>query len=75
MVRSERQEMMRLSTETRLWLLKIGSVAAVLGSLCAAVGNILHPVTPRDDPRGVAQVIAESDAWTLISTQCTRLYG
>jgi predicted transporter len=66
MVRSERQEMMRLSTETRLWLLKIGSVAAVLGSLCAAVGNVLHPVTPRDDPRGVAQVIADSAAWTLI---------
>ena len=66
MVRSERQEMMRLSTETRLWLLKIGSVAAVLGSLCAAVGNVLHPVTPRDDPRGVAQVIADSDAWTII---------
>jgi hypothetical protein len=30
------------------------------------VGNILHPVTPRDDPAGVARVIAESDAWTLI---------
>jgi type II secretory pathway pseudopilin PulG len=41
-------------------------VAAVLGSLCAAIGNVLHPVTPRDDPRGVAQVIADSDAWTLI---------
>jgi hypothetical protein len=32
----------------------------------AAVANILHPVTPRDDPLGVARVIAESDAWTLI---------
>lgn len=29
-------------------------------------GNLLHPVTPRDDPVGVARVIAESDAWTLI---------
>jgi Domain of unknown function (DUF4386) len=66
MVRFEGQEMMRLSTETRLWLLKIGSVAAVLGSLCAAVGNVVHPVTPRDDPQGVAQVIADSAAWTLI---------
>jgi Domain of unknown function (DUF4386) len=30
------------------------------------VGNVLHPVTPRDDPAGVAQVIAESGVWTLI---------
>ena len=42
--------MMRLSTETRLWLLKIGSAAAVLGLLCAAVGNVLHPVTPLTIP-------------------------
>ena len=40
-------------------------MAAVLGSLCAAVGNVLHPVTPRDDPQGVAGVIAESATWTL----------
>jgi hypothetical protein len=40
-------------------------MAAVLGSLCAAVGNVLHPVTPRDDPQGVARVIAESATWTL----------
>lgn len=31
-----------------------------------SVGNVLHPVTPRDDPAGVAQVIAESELWTLI---------
>jgi hypothetical protein len=48
------------------WRSRIGSVCAVLGALGAAIGNILHPVTPRDDPVGVARVIAESDAWTLI---------
>ena len=48
------------------WLLRIGSVAGIVGALLAAVGNILHPVTPRDDPEGVARVIADSDAWTLI---------
>ena len=48
------------------WLFRIGSVAAIGGALLAAVGNILHPVTPRDDPEGVARVIADSDAWTLI---------
>jgi hypothetical protein len=48
------------------WLLRIGSGAAVLGAVAAGVGNLLHPVTPRDDPSGVARVIAESDAWTPI---------
>src|SRR4029453_3385220 len=54
------------SQSTTFWLLRIGSIAGIVGALCAAVGNILHPVTPRDDPPGVARVIAESDAWTLI---------
>jgi hypothetical protein len=48
------------------WLLRIGSVAAIVGAVLAAAGNILHPVTPRDDPEGVARVIADSGAWTLI---------
>jgi hypothetical protein len=55
-----------MSNETRYWLSRIGSVCAIAGALLAAVGNILHPVTPRDDPVGVARVIAESGAWTLI---------
>jgi hypothetical protein len=33
---------------------------AILGSLFAAVGNLLHPITPRDDPEGVTQVIAKA---------------
>jgi hypothetical protein len=53
-------------SERRYWLSRIGSVCAIVGALGAVVGNILHPVTPRDDPVGVARVIAESDAWTLI---------
>jgi hypothetical protein len=48
------------------WLSRIGSACAIIGALGAGVGNVLHPVTPRDDPVGVARVIAESDAWTLI---------
>ncbi len=48
------------------WIFRIGGGAAILGSLCAAVGNLLHPITPRDDPEGVAQVIAQSEVWTLI---------
>jgi hypothetical protein len=55
-----------MPTETRYWLSRVGSVCAIIGSVGAAVGNLLHPVTPRHDPVGVARVIAESDAWTLI---------
>jgi hypothetical protein len=47
-------------------LLRLGSGAAILGAVAAGVGNLLHPITPRDDPPGVARVIAESDAWTPI---------
>jgi hypothetical protein len=48
------------------WLMRIGSVAAVLGALLAGVGNLLHPATPRDDEVGVARVINHSEHWTLI---------
>ncbi len=48
------------------WLLRIGAVAAVLGAVLAGVGNLLHPVTPRDDQVGVARVIASSGSWTLV---------
>jgi hypothetical protein len=55
-----------MPTDTGYWLSRIGSGCAIIGSVGAAVGNVLHPVTPRDDPVGVARVIADSDAWTLI---------
>jgi hypothetical protein len=53
-------------TTYKHWIFRIGGIAAILGSLFAAVGNLLHPVTPRHDPEGVAQVIAQSEHWTLI---------
>jgi Domain of unknown function (DUF4386) len=46
--------------------LRIGGWAAIIGSILAGVGNLVHPVTPEDDPVGVAQVIADSDPWTPI---------
>jgi hypothetical protein len=55
-----------MPTKDNYWLLRIGSGAAVLGAVFAGVGNLLHPITPRDDPPGVARVIADSDQWTLI---------
>lgn len=48
------------------WLLRLGAVSAVLGALLAGVGNILHPVTPRDDPAGAARVVADSGQWTAV---------
>jgi hypothetical protein len=48
------------------WLLRMGSGGALLGAVLAGVGNLLHPITPRDDPPGVARIIAGSDSWTLI---------
>jgi hypothetical protein len=55
-----------MSAEDHAWLPRIGSGAAVLGAVCAGVGDLLHPITPREDPPGVARVIADSDLWTLI---------
>ena len=52
--------------EDNHWLLRMGSGAALLGAVLAGVGNLLHPITPRDDPPGVARVIADSDLWTPI---------
>jgi hypothetical protein len=52
--------------EERRWLVAVGAAGAIAGALLAGVGNLLHPVTPRDGDVGVAQVIAQSDAWTSI---------
>lgn len=53
-------------TNPKWWIFKLGGWAAILGSLFAGAGNLLHPITPRDDPEGVAQVIAQSEHWTLV---------
>lgn len=47
-------------------LLSIGGWAAIVGSLLGMVGNLIHPVTPLDDPEGVARVIADSEGWVPI---------
>ncbi len=44
-------------------LFRLGGASAVLGALLGMVGNLIHPVTPIDDPEGVAQVIADSEIW------------
>src|SRR5215216_5719284 len=45
---------------------RIGSVAGIIGSLLAMVGNLLHPATPIGDPEGVARTIADGERWVLV---------
>ena len=47
-------------------IFRIGSVAGIVGSLLAMVGNLLHPATPIGDPEGVARTIAQSENWVLV---------
>src|SRR6266498_5887582 len=44
---------------------RIGA-SAIVGAVLGMVGNLLHPVTPIDDPEGVARVIANSEIWVAI---------
>lgn len=50
----------------RRWVFRLGGWAAVVGSVLGGVGNLVHPVTPMDDPAGVARAIAGSDLWVPI---------
>ncbi len=52
--------------ETKSWVIRAGSVAGIVGSLLAMIGNLLHPATPNGDPQGVARTIAESAVWTPV---------
>jgi hypothetical protein len=47
------------------WVLRIGSVAGIVGALLGMVGNLIHPATPTDDPEGVARAIAGSQLWVV----------
>jgi hypothetical protein len=65
----EHEREMMTTNNTRLEegsIFRIGSVAGIVGSLLAMVGNLLHPATPSGDPHGVAQTIAQSESWVLI---------
>lgn len=54
----------KLSSEA--WGFRLGAAGAVVGSLLAMVGNLLHPATPVGRSEGVARAIAESAAWAPI---------
>ena len=45
---------------------RLGGGSAIIGAILGGVGNLVHPVTPQNDPVGVARVIADSDIWVPI---------
>jgi hypothetical protein len=47
-------------------ILRLGGIAAAVGAVLGLVGNLIHPVTPMDDPEGVARVIAASGGWVAV---------
>jgi hypothetical protein len=47
-------------------MIRMGATAAIVGSLLAMVGNLLHPATPTADPEAVARTIAESGIWVPV---------
>jgi len=65
----EQERALMMPTKTRHEegsILRIGSVAGIVGALLAIVGNLLRPATPIGDPQGVAQTIARSEIWVLV---------
>ncbi len=48
------------------WVFWIGGWAAIVGAILGLIGNLIHPVTPIDDPEGVARVIADSGIWVPV---------
>jgi hypothetical protein len=57
--------MQESSTELR-YVFRIGGAAAIVGAILGGVGNLVHPVTPLNDPVGVARVIADSEIWAPV---------
>jgi hypothetical protein len=47
------------------WVLRIGSVAGIVGALFGMVGNLAHPATPAasQDAQSLAWTIADSGSW------------
>ena len=50
----------------RRWVFRLGGWSAVVGAVLGGVGNLVHPVTPMNDPAGVARAIAGSRLWVPI---------
>jgi hypothetical protein len=53
-------------TDNERLVFSLGGSAAAIGAVLGLVGNLIHPVTPMQDPEGVAQAIADSGAWVGI---------
>ena len=57
--------MQKPSDEAR-WVFRLGGASAIIGAILGGVGNLVHPVTPENDPVGVARVIADSEIWVPV---------
>jgi hypothetical protein len=55
---------MQEASDDARWVFRLGGASAIIGAVLGGVGNLVHPVTPENDPVGVAQVIADSDIWS-----------
>jgi hypothetical protein len=53
------------SDEAR-WVFRLGGASAIIGAILGGVGNLVHPVTPENDPVGVARVVADSNIWVPV---------
>jgi len=71
---------MKSNHSSKYWILRIGAVSAIVGSLLGMVGNLIHPSTTGLSAEGVAQVIADSSLWlpmhmTIVSGLILMLLG
>jgi hypothetical protein len=57
---------MQEASDDARWVFRLGGASAIIGAILGGVGNLVHPVTPENDPVGVARVIADSDIWVPV---------
>ena len=57
---------MQEASDDARWVFRLGGTSAIIGAILGGVGNLVHPVTPENDPVGVARVIADSDIWVPV---------
>jgi len=58
--------MMQKPSDEARWVFRLGGASAIIGAILGGVGNLVHPVTPENDPVGVARVIADSEIWVPV---------
>lgn len=57
---------MHNKADSTYWVLKIGGIAAIIGSVLGLIGNLVHPPTNGQSEAGVAHIIAHAGLWMPI---------